>query len=129
MTLVYSAKRSDERIDIRIDAMARNTREEIDERLSLIIEVKGNWNPELMTAMQTQLVDRYLRDNHCQQGLYLVGWFNCDAWDSQDDRKRRAPRMLMEEVQRLLDDQAASLSHQVTVKALILNAAIRERAD
>jgi len=54
-----------------------------------------------MTAMQTQLVDRYLRDNHCQHGLYLVGWFNCDAWDSQDDRKRRAPRMLMEEVQRL----------------------------
>jgi hypothetical protein len=61
--------RSDERIDIRIDAVARNTREEIDEQLSLIIEVKGSWNPELMIAMQTQLVDRYLRDNHCQHGL------------------------------------------------------------
>ena len=120
--------RSDERIDIRIDAVAHNTREEIDERLSLIIEVKGNWNTELMTAMQTQLVDRYLRDNHCQHGLYLVGWFNCGAWDSRDGRKRRAPRMSMEEVQRLLDEQAVSLSPQVTVKAMILNAAIRERA-
>jgi hypothetical protein len=121
--------RSDERIDIRIDAVVRNTREEIDERLSLIIEVKGNWNPELMTAMQTQLVDRYLRDNHCQHGLYLIGWFNCDAWDNQDYRKRRAPRMSIEEAQRLFDDQAVSLSQQVTIKAVILNAAIRERGD
>ena len=118
--------RSNERIDIRIDAVARNSREEIDERLSLIIEVKGNWNPELMTAMQTQLVDRYLRDNHCQHGLYLVGWFNCDAWDSQDYRKRRAPRISIEEAQRLFDEQAVTLSQQVTVKSLILNVAIRE---
>jgi len=121
--------RSDERIDIRIDAVVRHTREEIDERLSLIIEVKGSWNPELMTAMQTQLVERYLRDNHCQHGLYIVGWFNCDAWDSQDYRKRRASHLSMEEVQRLLDEQTASLSHQVRVKAMILNTTIRERAD
>jgi hypothetical protein len=119
--------RSDERIDIRIDAMARDAREEIDEHLSLIIEVKGCWHSELMTAMQTQLVDRYLRDNHCQHGLYLVGWFNCDAWDSQDYRKRRAPSTSMEETQRLLDEQAVSLSQHMTIKALVLNAAIRER--
>jgi len=118
--------RSDERIDIRIDAIARQRLEEIDEQLSLIIEVKGCWNPELMTAMQEQLVDRYLRDNHCQHGLYLVGWLNCDTWDSQDNRKRRAPRMAIEEAQLLLDDQAVSLSRQVTIKALVLNAAIRE---
>ncbi len=121
--------RSDERIDIRIDAVVRKTREEIDERLSLIIEVKGCWNPELMTAMQTQLVDRYLRNNHCQHGLYLVGWFNCDTWDSQDDRKRRAQHMLIEEAQHRLDDQAVILSQQVTIKAMILNAAIRERDE
>ncbi len=121
--------RSDERIDIRIDAVARNTREEIDERLSLIIEVKGCWNRELMSAMQTQLVDRYLRDNHCQHGLHLIGWFTCAAWDSHDDRKRHAPRISMEEAQRVLDEQAASLSPQVTIKAMILNATIRERDD
>lgn len=121
--------RSDERVDIRIDAVTHNPREEIDERLSLIIEVKGNWNTALMTAMQTQLVDRYLRDNHCQYGLYLVGWFNCDAWDSQDERKRHARRMSIEEVQRLLDEQAASVSQRVMVKALVLNAAIRERNE
>jgi len=119
--------RSDERIDIRIDALAHNAREEIDEQLSLIIEVKGCWNPELMTAMQTQLVDRYLQDNHCQHGLYLIGWFNCNAWDGQDYRKRRAPRMTIEEAQRLFDVQATTLSQQyVTIQAVTLNAAIRE---
>jgi hypothetical protein len=118
--------RSDERIDIRIDALARNAREEIDERLSLIIEVKGCWNPDLMSAMQTQLVGRYLRDNHCQHGLYLIGWFNCSAWDRHDYRKRRAPHMTIEEAKRLFNDQAATLSQYVTVKSLILNAAVRE---
>jgi hypothetical protein len=122
--------RSDERIDIRIDAVARNAREEIDEQLSLIIEVKGCWNQYLMSAMQTQLVDRYLRDNHHRHGLYLIGWFNCDVWDGQeDDRKRRASRMPIEEVQRLLDEQAESLLSRATIKVMILNAAIRERND
>ncbi len=121
--------RPDERIDIRIDAVARYAREEIDELFSLIIEVKGCWNPELMTAMQTQLVDRYLRDNHCQYGLYLIGWFNCDAWDSQDYRKSDAPKMSLEEAQRLFDEQAAGLSQHVRVQALILNATVREREE
>lgn len=122
--------RSDERVDIRIDAVTRTTREELDERLSLIIEVKGSWNTELMTAMQTQLVDRYLRDNHCRYGLYLVGWFNCDAWDSQDDRKRRAPRVSLEEAERRLDEQAVTLSqHDAMIRAMILNATIRERDE
>jgi hypothetical protein len=121
--------RSDERIDIRIDAVARHAQEEMDEQLTLIIEVKGSWNSELMMAMRMQLVDRYLRDNHCQHGLYLVGWFNCDVWDDRDYRKRQTPRTSIEETQRLLDEQAASLSPHVTVKAMVLNAAIRERED
>ncbi|HEU5380437.1 MAG TPA: hypothetical protein VFV38_33855 [Ktedonobacteraceae bacterium] len=119
--------RPDERIDIRIDAVARRVQEEIDEQLTLIIEVKGCWNEELMTAMRTQLIDRYLRDNHCQHGLYLVGWFNCKTWDNQDYRKNKAPKMALEEAQHLFDEQAASLSQHVTVKALVLNAAVRER--
>ena len=122
--------RSDERVDIRIDAVTRTTRGQIDERLSLIIEVKGSWNTELMTAMQTQLVNRYLRDNHCRYGLYLVGWFNCESWDSQDDRKRRTPRVSVEEAEKRLDEQAVTLSqHNTMIRAMILNAAIRERDE
>lgn len=57
--------------------------------IQLIIETKGCWNPELDTAMQSQLVERYLADNQCQHGLYLVGYFLCDSWDDGDYRKRQ----------------------------------------
>ena len=54
---------------------------------SLLNEVKGCWNRELKHAMKTQLVDRYLKDNQCQHGLYLIGWFNCEQWDNKDRRE------------------------------------------
>lgn len=56
----------------------------------LIIETKGNWHSELLTAMKTQLVDRYLADNDCRHGLYLVGWFNSPQWDDSDSNKKVA---------------------------------------
>jgi len=67
-----------ERTDIHVDAVAHNTDGEAYDSVTVIIEVKGCWHPELDHAMKTQLVDRYLKDNRCQHGLYLVGWFNCD---------------------------------------------------
>jgi hypothetical protein len=42
----------------------------------LIVEVKGIWHPEVETAMETQLRDRYLKDNdRTDYGIYLVAWF------------------------------------------------------
>ena len=63
-----------ERTDIRVDVATRPPAGGDLEILTAIIEVKGCWHPEVATAMQTQLVDRYLRENRCQTGLYLVGW-------------------------------------------------------
>ncbi len=48
-------------------------------------------------------------------------------WDDQDERKHRAPQMSIEEVQKRLDEQAALTPQKVMVKAIVLNAAIRER--
>lgn len=42
---------------------------EIFDTVSAIIGVNGCWNRELFTAMKEQLVERYLKDNHCQYGL------------------------------------------------------------
>lgn len=50
---------------------------------SLTIEVKGCWNKDLNTAMRSQLVDRYLASTGEAVGLYLVGWFVCAQWTSQ----------------------------------------------
>ena len=55
---------------------------------------------ELNDAMETQLLEQYLKDNDCQHGLYLVGWFNCDQWDPKDYRRKRAPNISIADAQR-----------------------------
>ena len=94
--------------------------------VTVIIEAKGCWHPDLDRAMETQLLGRYLKDNRCEQGLYLVGWFNCDLWDDTDYRKRRAPKLTPEEAQKKFKAQALELSKQdKLIKALVINTALR----
>ncbi len=92
--------------------------------MTVIIEVKGCWNKELNQAMETQPVDRYLKDNNCQHGLYLVGWFNCNCWSDEDERKKQAPQSV-DEAQKEFDQQASSLSLDTKViKAFLMNTAL-----
>jgi hypothetical protein len=78
-----------ERTDIHVNAVVLIPQEGGYDSVSVIIEVKGCWNLDHDHAMKTQLVDRYLRDNRCQHGLYLVGWFNCEQWDDKIMGKNR----------------------------------------
>jgi predicted NACHT family NTPase len=117
-----------ERTDIQVDAVVRGTHGKVYDSVTAIIEVKGCWHEHIDHAMETQLVDRYLKDNRCQHGLYLVGWFNCNQWGN-DYRKRDATNKLGTDInaaRKQFDDQAAELSKQgVQVKAFVLNAALR----
>jgi hypothetical protein len=88
------------------------------------IEAKGCWNRELKSGLRDQLVDRYLRMNDCGFGLYLVGWFNCPAWDNEDPRKSQAPCWSAEEAQKFFSDQARDVSNaSLDVRAVVVNAA------
>ena len=60
--------------------------------------------------MKAQLSDRYLRENQCDHGLYLVGWFNCKQWNDNDYRKKRVPKKTLQEVKEQFDNQAEELS-------------------
>lgn len=116
--------------DIRVDAIIKNQDGKSYDSITVIIEVKGCWNQELRRAMQTQLVDCYLKDNYCQYGLYLVGWFLCDRWDENDYRKKRTLNLKCDivEMQKQFDEQAAQLTQQnILVKSLVINTA-RPRA-
>ena len=114
-----------ERTDIHVDAITKNSTMEAYDSISVIIEVKGCWNKNLKDAMETQLVSQYLKDNRCQHGLYLVGWFYCDKWDKDDYKKGRTPKIDISEAQQGFDDQAKKLSQQdVCVKAIVLNTVI-----
>lgn len=118
-----------ERTDIQVDAIVPGANGEVYGSITAIIEVKGCWNKDLNEAIETQLLNRYLKDNSCQHGLYLVGWFNCNQWDKKNDyRKGEALKLGMDinAVRKKFDDQATELSQLgLQVKAYVLNAALR----
>jgi predicted NACHT family NTPase len=111
--------------DIHIDAITRNASGDIADQITAIVETKGCWNPDLEHAMETQLKNRYLKDHHSPFGLYLVGWFNCAQWNDTDPRKRRSPKISLDEARDKFNEQAASLSTNDTkVTAFVLDASL-----
>jgi hypothetical protein len=78
-----------------------------------------------MTAMKGQLVDRYLKDNVCPNGLYVIAWFMCDQWDAKDYRKKDTPEMTVREAQTHFARQAVELSDRsLKIRAFVMNAAL-----
>jgi hypothetical protein len=101
--------RREQKTDIYINAVARKPDGD-STLLTAVVEVKGCWNEELHKAMETQLVDRYLRENGLAYGLYVVGWYLCDKWNDADPRKVRAKQMSFEELSEQLLKQAGDLA-------------------
>ncbi|MDQ5872987.1 MAG: hypothetical protein M3547_12380, partial [Acidobacteriota bacterium] len=111
-----------EKTDLHVDAVAPVRDEDFD-TVSVIVEVKGCWNPGLLTDMKDQLVDKYLTDSETKFGIYLVFWFDCSVWNDADSRRRRRPwRKSMEELMIQLDAQAAQYPR---VRALVLDARLK----
>jgi len=117
-----------EKTDIHVDAIVKKSDNEVYDSITAIIEVKGCWNPDSDHAMKSQLVEKYLKNNCCQHGLYLVGWFNCDKWDKGDYRKGQAQalKLTKDEAQKYFDAQAVELSQGGTqIKAFVINTALQ----
>ncbi|MGN4781086.1 NACHT domain-containing protein [Bacillus cereus] len=111
---------SGERTDIQINAIIKDHTEQRNKKITVIIEVKGCWHRELDIAMEEQLINRYLSDNECNYGIYLVGWFYCKQW--------RKSTVTFEEKGKYFKEKAKDLSnkHKVTVVPYIMNTALRE---
>ena len=116
-----------EQTDIHVNALIREHPENnLYDKVTAIIEVKGCWHQELKTAMQTQLAERYLKDNQCDYGIYLVGWFSCEQWDKKDKRKSRIPKMTLEQAREKFACQSQELSQNgKTIGAFVMNTALR----
>ena len=115
-----------EATDIHVTAMVPGLTEGNFDRVRVIIEAKGCWHTKLNTAMQTQLVARYLKDNQCQYGIYLVGWYVCPQWDDSDYRKGRVPRWSLEEARGNFQKQAEHLSKGgLSIQSVVVNATLR----
>jgi predicted NACHT family NTPase len=114
-----------QRTDIHIDAITRDANGDIADQITAVVETKGCWNPDLDRAMETQLKNRYLKEHHSPFGLYLVGWFSCSQWTNSDRRKKRSPKMKLEEARAKFSAQAGSLStNGTTVSAFVLDASL-----
>jgi hypothetical protein len=115
-----------EKTDIHVTAMVPAPAEGTYEQVRVIIEAKGCWHGELRTAMKTQLADRYLKDNACEHGIYLVGWYVCAQWDQNDSRNTDTPKWSLQQAREFFADQAQELSTSgVCVQAIVLNTALR----
>jgi hypothetical protein len=89
--------------------------------LTVIIEAKGCWNRRLDNDIAEQLVGRYLSGGTCKHGIYLVGWFQCDAWSGGDSRKKRRASDTLEDVGQRLRSRVEGLTtdeQRVAVRVL-----------
>jgi hypothetical protein len=101
-----------ERADLRVDAPAADLRTGEAPVLTIVGEVKAAWNPELSTAMRSQLADRYMLDTGTRHGLYIVLWFDVGWWAADHGAKdrNRVARLDRAVVLRDLRQQASALA-------------------
>lgn len=112
--------------DFCVDAVTEDARTGDYGGISAYVEVKGCWHPDLETAMEDQLKDRYLHESPCRHGLYVVGWFRCSKWSGDDHRLSQTPDWSVKQARNFFDDQADQLSdHDTTVKAVVLDLSLR----
>jgi len=108
------------------DLYVSATRPGAREKTVVVIEVKGCWRPELKTSMETQLVNRYLRNNFYTHGVYLVGWFRCAQWEKtdvkRDYRSGAVPFEQISEAEEYFSSQSKALSEdRIRVRGIVLD--------
>jgi hypothetical protein len=114
-----------QRTDIHVDAVAREEGNGNSDQICAIVELKGNWNAELSSAMETQLRDRYLKDNRCGNGLYVVAWFSCTKWSDADSRKKHLSPMSLPDARDYFSQQATDLSQGgFWIRSYVLDASL-----
>ena len=93
----HNPKGMGERTDILIELSPTTTSGKPRNALHLVIEVKGCWNADLITAPASQLRDNYMKAYNATSGIYLVMWFMCDRWTKDDHRNKETRKLIPDE--------------------------------
>jgi hypothetical protein len=121
-----------DKTDIHVDAISRNSPSSEFGRAKVIVEVKGCWNRDQKTAMKDQLVNRYLAQNDCTHGIFLLAWFVSAQWSRKDRRQLQVKFRSRSDAEQYFKSQATDLSTgAIRLRAIILDAAtptIRRRS-
>lgn len=83
-----NARGAGERTDIHVQAISWGDSTPLTHTITVVVEVKGQWNGELVDSLQSQLVYRYLAHVESREGLYVVGWYLDDDWNDGSDSRR-----------------------------------------
>jgi len=111
--------------DIHVDATpVEGTQAQLYGPVAIIVEAKGSWNAALMQDMEAQLRDRYLRNNECRTGLYLVAHFTAERWTPDDWRHAKSDAIDIKDLKVQLAAQAAALSGGVHIESFVLDASL-----
>jgi hypothetical protein len=111
--------------DLLVTAVPFNAEGAAGTPVSVVVEVKGAWNDGVLTDMDAQLCKRYLQGDQHNFGIYVVGYFTCQAWNRLEDGRRKsgASNMDILVLEARLREQAKSLSSQQRrVEAVVLDA-------
>jgi hypothetical protein len=96
------------------------------QRVQTLIEVKGCWEPEVSSKLETQLADDYMATTGLGTGIYVVFWFDSRNWDPSDGRRRKSTFDSAEEAQRALSAQAVKVGAErgMRIEAVIFDASL-----
>lgn len=115
---------SGERTDIHVDVKDASS----DPVITVIVEAKGCWNRGVLTDLADQLAHRYLRENHSRTGVYLVGSYQCVAWDDTD--RRKSAGVDAEQLTDALSASAAALRPEgLDIRPVVLDCRLRSSRD
>jgi hypothetical protein len=106
-----------DRTDILVESMLTSREATFEpKRIALVVEVKGLWNRDLLTAQADQLALRYLPQASTDVGIYLVGWFSVSGWTvATDHRLAVAAKLDQAETLRRLVAQADEIRRETNV--------------
>lgn len=96
--------------------------------LTICIEVKCNWNDSAKTALKEQLIDKYMSGKTATAGIILLGWFECDIWDRNDNRRTAATALWSDMDSAIADLQKQAEKEQnngSAVRSIVIDCTLR----
>jgi len=109
-----------QRTDITVEAPLRSGNETLVPKV--IIEIKGNWHPEVRTACGTQLVNTYLHNQPNAAGIYLVLWFGAGHLPGADNpRSNRLRSRDLSSASAEITELVANQRDTFTVQGFVLD--------
>lgn len=95
------------------------------EAIRVVIEVKFSHNREVKTALESQLVERYLPQIGTSSGIYVVVWMSVSN-PKQLDTSHRPKWSSIEDARKFLETQAKDVSSRkgVDVRAVVIDASL-----